>query len=215
MAPGAIVRDVRNDGRPGYWRVRRSSALVAGALLLAAVLAGWWGLSASATVQAGSFQSGTSGHPDECEFPDDDLWALFARDEEVVAMLTVRSDSRWSVEVTSLRPDAFRFDRRVVGPGDGFVFHDPSDGPPPEAGTADSVVIPPGSEAALWIVSPLDDGASVGAGARVGVDQAPVRVRSLGIARDTVIDFDRSLWISGLDSDSAEFRSQLDGLCAG
>ncbi|WP_139820695.1 hypothetical protein [Krasilnikoviella flava] len=205
---------MRDDGRPGEWRVRRSSVLIAGVLvLLAAALAGWWGLSASAEVQSGSFQSGSTGHPDECAFPDDDFWALFARDEEVVAMLTVRSDSRWPVEVTSLRPEAFRFDRRVVGPEDGFTFHDPSDGPPPEAETAERVVIPPGSEAALWIVSPLDD-VLAGADGRVGVSQAPVRIRSLGIARDTTIDFDRSLWISGLDSDSAEFQHQVEGLCA-
>ena len=197
------------------WRVRRSTLLIVGVLvLLAAALAGWWGLSASAGVRSGSFQTGSTGHPDECAFPDDDFWALFARDEEVVAMLTVRGDPRWSVEVTSLRPEAFRFDRRVVGPDDGFTFHDPSDGPPPEVETTDRVVIPPGSEAALWIVSPLDDDATGGADARVGVDQAPMRVRSLGIARDSTIDFDRTLWVSGLDSDSAEFRSQLEGLCA-
>ncbi|MEL7976458.1 hypothetical protein AAG589_11395 [Isoptericola sp. F-RaC21] len=193
----------------------RSTRLVAGALtLLVAAGAGWWALSATAEVQPGSFESGSTGHPDECAFPDDDLWALFARDEEVVAMLTVRSDSRWPVEVTSLRPEAFRFDRRVVGPEDGFTFHDPSDGPPPEAETAARVVIPPGSEAALWILSPVDDGVPVGPGARVGVSQAPVQVRSLGIARDTAIDFRRSLWISGADGDSAEFRSQVEGLCA-
>jgi len=207
---------VRNDGRSGTWRVRRSSALVVGVLVLAAAaLAGWWGVSASAEVQPGSFESGSTGHPDECAFPDDDFWALFARDEEVVAMLTVRSDSRWPVEVTSLRPEAFRFDRRVVGPEDGFTFHDPSDGPPPEAETAERVVIPPGSEAALWILSPSVEGGPVGAEVRVGVSQAPVRVRSLGIARDTAIDFRRSLWISGVDSDSAEFRSQVEELCAG
>ena len=207
---------MRDDGGPRYWRVRRSIVLVVGALvLLAAALAGWWGLSASATVQSGSFQSGTTGHPDECAFPDDDLWALYARDEEVVAMLTVRSDSRWPVEVTSLRPDVFRFERQVAGPGDGYVFHDTADGPPAEAETADRVVIPADSEAALWIVSPLDDGAPVGTDVRVGVGQAPVRVRSLGIARDTTIDFDQTLWVSGLDSGSAEFRGQLEGLCAG
>ncbi|MFC7879467.1 hypothetical protein [Isoptericola sp. NPDC057391] len=206
---------MRDDGRPGRRRLRRSTVLVTVvAVLAAAALGGWWALSASAEVRPGSFQSSTTGHPDECAFPADDFWALFAQDEEVVAMLTVASDSRWPVEVTSLRPEVFRFDRRVVRPGEGFVFHDPSDGPPPGAGTADRVVIPPGSEAALWIVSPLDEGTTVDAGARLGVDQAPVRVRSLGIARDTVVDFD-SLWISGLDSDSAEFQSELEGLCAG
>ncbi|MFE7407214.1 hypothetical protein [Isoptericola sp. NPDC057559] len=187
--------------------------ILGGLAVVVAAVAVWWALSATTAVRAGSFSSvGPAGHEDQCSFPDDDFWALFARDEPVVAEQTVRSDARWPVEVTSLRPDVFRFEPLARGPSDPFMSA--KDGAPSAAETSDRVVIPPGREATLWVVGwPWDDGVPIDGEARMGVDSAPVRVRALGISRDTEIDLEKSLWLSGLDSGSDEFRNQVQELC--
>lgn len=156
---------------------------------------------------------GPAGHQDQCSLHDDDFWALFARDEPFVAAQTVRSDARWPVEVTSLQPDAFRFGRLAADPSDDGTFS-AANGLPPASETSDRVVIPPGREATLWVVAwPGGDDVTIGDGARVGLSVAPVRVRALGISRDTEVDLGKTLWLSGLSSDSDEFHSLVQELC--
>ncbi|MFE5342534.1 hypothetical protein ACFQ80_20095 [Isoptericola sp. NPDC056578] len=197
-------------------RVRRSTvAAVGAAVLAAAALGGWWGLSASADVELGSMSSSGAGYRDECTYPDEGFWALFAADQDVAVVQTVRNDARWPITVTSLLPDVFRFGAVAADPRDDFAF-DPSDGPPP--GTTETVEIPPGREVAMWVVGPwgrLDADANRGgpAGMRTGIEHAPVRVRSLGIARETDVQLEKMLWVSDLDLGSRQFQDEITELC--
>ncbi|MFE5308466.1 hypothetical protein [Isoptericola sp. NPDC056605] len=197
-------------------RVRRSTVAVVGAAVLAAAaLGGWWGLSASADVELGSMYSSGAGYRDECTYPDEGFWALFAADQDVAVVQTVRNDARWPITVTSLLPDVFRFGAVAADPRDDFAF-DPSDGPPP--GTTETVEIPPGREVAMWVVGPwgrLEADANRGgpAGMRTGIEHAPVRVRSLGIARETDVQLEKMLWVSDLDLGSRQFQDEITELC--
>ncbi|MFE5337125.1 hypothetical protein ACFQ8E_14530 [Isoptericola sp. NPDC056573] len=184
-------------------------------MLAAAAIGGWWGLSASADVELGSMYSSGAGYRDECTYPDEGFWALFAADQDVAVVQTVRNDARWPITVTSLLPDVFRFGAVAADPRDDFAF-DPSDGPPP--GTTETVEIPPAREVAMWVVGPwgrLDADANRGgpAGMRTGIEHAPVRVRSLGIARETDVQLEKMLWISDLDLDSGQFQHEITELC--
>lgn len=160
------------------------------AVLVVAAVVGWWVLAASADVRPGSFSSAGRGHTDRCSFPDEGFWAVYAGDQEVVAVQTIRNDAPWSVEVTSRSPDAFRLGALAADPGYDASISDPAAGPPPEA--SDRVVIPAGREVALWIVDPQPEDSIVGYGDRTGYDRVPVRLRSLGIPRDTEIDLEKT-----------------------
>jgi hypothetical protein len=209
---------VRNDVLDVRFRVRRRTLLAAGAVVaLATGGACWWALSASADVELGSMYSSGAGVRDECTYPDEDFWALFAGDQDVAVVQTVRNTARWPITATSLLPDVFRFGAVAADPRDDFAF-DPSDGPPPDA--ADTVEIPPGREVAMWVVGPwgrMDADVNNGGatGMRSGIEHAPVRVRSLGISRETDIPLEKTLWISDLDRDSAQFQDEITELCAG
>jgi len=200
-------------------RVRRSTVAVVGAAVLAAAaLGGWWGLSASAGVELGSVSSTGAGFTDECTYPDEGLWALFAADQDVAVVQTVRNDARWPITVTSLLPDVFRFGAVAADPRDDYGFRDPADGPPPEADTTAEVEIPPGREVAMWVVGPwgpMDADMRYGAAvsSRTGIEHAPLRVRSLGIARKSDLQLGHMLWISDLDLGSDQFRAEVAELC--
>lgn len=179
----------------------------------------WWALSASADVELGSMYSSGAGFTDECTYPDEDFWAVFAGDQDLAAVQTVRNDARWPITVTSLLPDVFRFGAVAADPRDDYAF-DPSDGLPPAGDLSDQVEIPPGREVAMWVVGPwgpmdADTGYGGATSMRTGIEHAPVRVRSLGMARETDVQLEKVLWISDLDLDSARFRDELTELCAG
>ncbi|MFC8597405.1 hypothetical protein [Isoptericola sp. NPDC057191] len=202
-------------------RVRRRSARIAAVALAALVLlVGWWFVSASATVVTGSASSTGAGHTDQCAYPDDDIWAVFAKDETPVVVQTVRNDGRWPVEVISTRPEAYRFGPLAADRRDDATFPDPALGPPADGETSDRVTIPPGREVPMWVIDPLrptdplqGSAAQVGFNARDGVESAPVRVRSLGLLHDADIPLYSTLWQSDLTTDSPDFQDELAQLC--
>ncbi|PFG44546.1 hypothetical protein ATJ88_3273 [Isoptericola jiangsuensis] len=197
------------------WRFRRRTARVAGVVAGVAVLVGtWWVVSAQGVVETGS-SSWSRGYPDGCLFPDDDMWALYAGDEDVVAVQTVGNPAPWPVTVVSHRPDVFRFG----GPFDEFTTFPPSDGVPPAPDeTNDRATIPAGGEVVLWIVEPFAaDGeilpGSYGYNTMTGIDGADLQVWSLGFPHDTHVEFRGRLWQSELDLESAAFQRQLAEMC--
>ncbi|MFC8597407.1 hypothetical protein [Isoptericola sp. NPDC057191] len=196
---------------------RRNVRITAGAIALLIVLVAWWVVSGTASVVTGSTTSAGAGHGDQCLWGDDHFWAVYAKDEAPVAVQTVRNESRWPVEVISTRPDAYRFEPSALALDESIP--DPKAGPPPESETSDRVTIPAGREAVMWIINPFRAEGSteadppIGDGARVGVSDAPLRVRSLGLVHNAVVPFYATLWKSGLPSDSPEFQARLAELC--
>jgi hypothetical protein len=197
------------------WRFRRRTARVVGVGAgVVALLGAWWVVSAQGVVETGS-SSWSPGYSDECEFADDDIWALYAADDDVVAMQTVGNSAPWPVTVVSERPDAVRF---------GEVFNSftsfPSEGAqqPSFAELTDRAVVPAGEEVLMWVSAPFpEDGSmpdgSIGINDRIGIDGADVQVWSLGIPHDTRIEFRGALWQSDLTAESPEFQRQLAEMC--
>ena len=210
---------MRDDVLELRFRVRRRTLLISGVATLAVLsLVAWWALSSSAEVRIGSFSSTGAGYTDDCAYADEDFWAVFAQDQDVAVVQTVRNDSRWPLEVTSLLPDVFRFGAVADDPREDAMIPDPRTVASPEAETSDRVEIPPGREVAMWVLGPwgtADADTSYGSdqGGRAGIERAPVRVRSLGIARATDIDLEKTLWVSSLPSDSDQFRGEVAQLC--
>ncbi|GAA1979836.1 hypothetical protein GCM10009718_15840 [Isoptericola halotolerans] len=204
-----------DDGVEVRWRFRRRTARIAGVGAGVVVLVGvWWAVSSQGVVETGS-SSWSPGYRDECAYPDEDVWALYAADEDVVAVQTVRNSSPWPVEVVSDRPDVFRFgaiyDELAMFPSvDGVV-------PPPD-GTTDRAVVPAGEEIVMWIVEPFPEDGPMPHGSEVlsgrqGIGGADVRIWSLGLPHDAHVAFHGSLWQSGLTSDSAAFQRELGEMC--
>jgi hypothetical protein len=197
------------------WRFRRRTARIVGVGAGVVVLVGvWWAVSAQGVVETGS-SSWSPGYRDECSFPDEDIWALYAADEDVVAVQTVLNWSPWPVEVVSSRPDVFRFGA-VLNELTTFPSVDSAVPPPDE--TTDRAVIPAGEEVLMWISEPFpEDGSMLGGmygwDDRLGIDGADVQVWSLGLPHDTRVEFRGALWQSDLTADSAAFQRELAEMC--
>ncbi|MFE7406473.1 hypothetical protein [Isoptericola sp. NPDC057559] len=199
---------------------RRSGRIALAVVAVLALLVAWWAVSGTAAVAQGSAASSGVGHGDDCDYPDEEFWAVYAKDETPVAVQTVRNEGRWPVEVISTRPEAYRFSPVPDDPRYDATFpSDPLLGAPPDDETSDRVTIPPGREASMWIIDPFRPENEYTAGGqsrvndRTGVETAPVQVWSLGIRRDADVAFYGTLWQSTLTRDSEEFKSELAQLC--
>jgi hypothetical protein len=209
------LRRVTDDMVEVRWRFRRRTVRIAGVVAgVVVLLVAWWAVAARGTVETGS-SSWAGGHGDECAFPDDDVWAVYAADEQIVAVQTVRNPSPWPVEVVSSRPEAFRFGEVL---DEHTTYPYPGGGAPPAGETSDRVVVPAGEEVMMWVVDPFPEDGSMldgmeGIDDRTGLDGVDVQVWSLGLPHDERIEFRGFLWQSELTTDSPTFQRQLTEMC--
>jgi hypothetical protein len=174
-------------------------------------IAAWQGAALVGRIETGSatYTPGGMGLPD-C-LPSGDYWVLFDADDDVVVAHTLSNPSPWPVTVTSTDPDVYRFEPMSDDRTDDITFADRSaDGGAPD-GTQSAVVIPPGREAAMWIVNPQGDG-PLGHGTWHGYEGAPLRIRSLGVERDVRMPYQGMLWVGGLE-DSDRLGKALQEAC--
>jgi hypothetical protein len=73
------------------------------------------------------------------------------------------------------------------------------------------VVIPPGREAALWIIDPQGDLPM--SGAWLMFSGAPVKLRALGVERDFYLPFRGTLTVGGDEATAARLDRALKEAC--
>jgi hypothetical protein len=174
-------------------------------------IAAWQGVARIGRVETGSASNGGAGMSLPSCVPSGDVWAIFGRDEDVVVVQTVRNPSLWPVTVTSTEPDVIRFEPVSDDPMDDLLLDkDPRDGAP--GTTVEQVVIPPGREAAMWIVNPPGDGGNE-RGSWFGRFGTPVTLGSLGVERTTHVEFPGGLYIGGI-RDTTELGKALEEACS-
>jgi hypothetical protein len=139
-----------------------------------------------------------------------DFYAAFDETEDVRVAYEVSNPSLWPVTVISTDPEVYRFEPLDDDPAQGISFTDGPAGCVPE-GTQSAVVIPPGREAAMWIVNP-QGGTKMGPDGWRVFDGAPLRIRSLGVERDIFVPHPGTIYVLGSRS-SKEFTSALEAEC--
>jgi hypothetical protein len=198
------------EGRRPRRRVRIMCIVVAGVLITGI---GAWQVAAWTTVVGpGSMSdSGAGATLPDC-VPGDDIWAMFGTEEDAVVLQTVRNSSRWPVTLISTDPEAYRFEPMADDDLEDLLFvSNPADGAPDHAATSDRVVVPPGREAALWVINPQGD-ARIGSGWRT-FHSAPVKLRALGIERDFDLPFRAVLAVGGDEATAGRLDSALQEAC--
>lgn len=196
--------------RPRRW-IRITGGVVIAALVAGVVA---WQLAArTAEVELGSFSnSGAGATLPDCVPSDSGIWSMFGTDEDVVVLQTVHNPSPWPVTVISTDPEAYRFEPVADDfRGDYTFVSDPVDGPPPMAETSDRVVIPPGREAAMWVINPQRDLSSSG-GWRT-FEGALVKLRALGVERQFYLPFRGTLSVGGTEATAARLDRALQQAC--
>jgi hypothetical protein len=197
--------------RPRRWARITGGVVVA---VLAVGLVGWQIAARTSVVEPGSSSHSGAGAtlPDCVPHVDDAIWSMFGNDEEVVVLQTVRNPSRWPVTVISTNPEAYRFEPMADDFREDYLYEgDPADGPPPTSATSDRVVIPPGREAALWIIDPQGDLPT--SGAWLMFSGAPVKLRALGVERDFYLPFRGRLTVGGDEATAARLDRALQEAC--
>ena len=196
--------------RPRRW-VRITGGVVA-AVLVAGVVA--WQIAARTTeVEPGSFSnSGAGATLPDCVPSENGIWSMFGTDEDVVVLQTVFNPSPWPVTVVSTEPEAYRFEPVADDfRGDYSFVGDPVEGAPSMIETSDRVVIPPGREAAMWIIDPQGDLSSDG-GWRF-FEGAPVKLRALGVERDFYLPFRGMITVGGTEATASRLDRALQEAC--
>jgi hypothetical protein len=183
--------------------------------LVVALLVGigaWQGVARIGRIETGSASNSGAGMSLPSCVPSGEIWAMFGRDEDVVVVQTVRNPSLWPVTVTSTEPDVVRFEPVSDDPMDDLLLDkDPRGGAPDT--TVEQVVIPPGREAAMWIVDPPGNGGSE-RGSWYGRFGTEVTLGSLGVERRVSVEFPGGLYIGGI-RDTAALGKALEEACSG
>ena len=179
-------------------------------------IAAWQGVARIGRIETGSASNAGAAMSLPSCVPGGDNWAMFGRDEDVVVVQTVRNPSMWPVTVTTTEPDVIRFEPVSDDPTDDLLLDkDPRAGAPET--TVEQVVIPPGREAAMWIVDPLGGerrGSEDEPEAWYGRSGTPVTLGSLGVERQVYVEFPGWLYIGGI-RDTTELGKALEEACPG
>jgi hypothetical protein len=192
---------------PRRRRGSRIAVTVIVALLVGIAL--WQGVARLGRIETGSASlSAGLGRP-LCP-PTCDYWAGFDETEDVRVAHTVSNPSLWPVTVISTDPEVYRFEPLDDDPAQDISLIDGPIGCVPE-GTQSAVVIPPGREAAMWIVNP-QGGTKMGPDGWRVFDGAPLRIRSLGVERDIFMPHPGTIYVLG-SRDSEEFTNALEAEC--
>jgi hypothetical protein len=137
---------------------------------------------------------------------------MFGTDEEVVVLQTVRNPSRWPVTVISTNPEAYRFEPMADDiRGDYTFVQNAAEGAPDAAETSDRVTIPPGREAAMWIIDPQGDVPTAEGWSTFG--GASVKLRALGVEREFYLPFQGTLAVGGSEATAARLGRALQEAC--
>ncbi|MGW2093744.1 hypothetical protein [Promicromonospora sukumoe] len=193
-------------------RGRRAAWIVSVFLVLVAGVAAWQVAARTARVEPGSFYStGTGARLPDC-VPGDAIWAMFGTDEGVVLAQAVRNPSPWPVTVSSTDPHVFRFEPIAEDELDDVVLvNDPLDGEPDRSQTSARVVIPPGREAALWIVDPQRE-RTISSGWMM-FDVAELKLRALGVERRFSLPLAGTIAVGGADLTTRQLGRDLQEAC--
>lgn len=203
--------DDTQDAPAAARRTRRGRWVAAVVVLGLLLVAAWQAAARTSRVEPGGVAqvSGGLALPD-C-VPSGNLWASFDDDEEVLAAQTIRNPSPWPVTVSTGDSEAYLLEPRSDDQDEQGSITSASGGVPDAA--RESVVVPGGQEATLWIHNP-QRGVPPGS-IWYTYDGVSLTVRALGIEREVWVPFSAGVLQVGGSQDSAVLSEALEGACAG